>query len=151
MNRRQLLKSFLSLAAGSAVVHCRTAFSTLSTPQPQTDNSSETLTELLQNTIQLCVNGGHVGITIDQREAVEARELCQQALTRLQRSTLDTPAFWQACADSVSRLEATVSSHIESTQAEHHSQFQTLRQLRNLKRQLTIQTVQAIGATSRLV
>ncbi len=150
MNRRQVLQSFFSFTAGCAVVHFQTAIAGLSAQVPQADNSSGTLIELLQNTIQLCRNGRHVGLAADQREAVETQELCQQAITRVQRSSRNTPAFWQACSDSVSRLEAAVSAHMEATRPETQSSSNTLRQLRSLKKKMAIQTIQAIGITSRL-
>ncbi len=150
INRRQALQSFFSFTAGCAVVHCQTAIAGLSAQMPQADNSSGTLIELLQNTIQLCRNGRHVGLAADQREAVETQELCQQAITRVQRSSRNTPAFWQACNDSVSRLEAAVSAHMEATRTETRSSSNTLRQLRSLKKKMAIQTIQAIGITSRL-
>jgi len=155
MNRRQLLQSLFGFTAGCAVVYWQTAIGQtasagLSAPVPQADNSSRTLIELLQNTIQLCHNGRHVGLAANQREAVETQELCHQAITRIRRSSRNTPAFWQACSDSVSRLEAAVSAHLKVPLAETRSASDTLRQLRSLKRQLAIQTIQAIGAPSRL-
>lgn len=151
MNRRQVLQSLFSFTAGCAVVHCQTAITGLSAQTPQADNSSGTLIELLQNTIQLCNNGRHVGLAADQREAVETQELCQQAITRVQRSSRNTPAFWQACSDSVSRLEAAVSAYMEASRVETQSSSNSLRRLRSLKKQLAIQTIQAIRMTSRLV
>lgn len=155
MNRRQLLQSFFGFTAGCSVVYCQTAIGQtasagLSALLLQADNSSQTLIELLQNTIQLCHNGRHVGLAANQREAVETQELCQLAITRVQRSSRNTPAFWQACSDSVSRLEAAVSAHVKGTLAETRSSSDTLRQLRSLKKQLAIQTIQAIGTPSRL-
>ena len=150
MNRRQVLQSFFSFTAGCAAVHCQTAFGGFSTTVPSTDNSSQTLIELLQNTIQLCQKRQHVGIAASRREAVETRELCQLAITRVHRSSRNTPAFWQACSDSVSRLEAAVSACVKATPAETRWPADTLRQLRSLKKQLAIQTIQAIGIPSRL-
>ncbi len=150
MNRRQVLQSFFSFTAGCAVVHCQIAIGGLSAPVPQADNSSRTLIELLHNTIQLCHNGRHIGLAANQPEAVETQELCQQAITRVQRSSRNTPAFWQACSDSVSRLEAAVSAHVKATRTETRSSSDTLHQLRSLKRNLSIQTIQAICEPSRL-
>ena len=141
MNRRQVLQSFFSFTAGCAAVHCQTAFGGF---------SSQTLIELLQNTIQLCQKRQHVGIAASRREAVETRELCQLAITRVHRSSRNTPAFWQACSDSVSRLEAAISAFVKATPAETRWPADTLRQLRSLKKQLAIQTIQAIGIPSRL-
>lgn len=151
MNRRQVLQSLFSFTAGYAVVHCQTAIGGLSASVPLADNSSRTLIELLQNTIQLCHAGRHVGLAANQREVIETRELCQQAIVRVQSSSRNTPAFWQACGDSVSRLEAAVAAHVKATLAETRSSPDTLRQLHNLKRQLAIQIIQAIGTPSRLV
>ena len=161
INRRQILQSFFGFTAGCAVVHCQTAIGQtaigqtaiggLSALASQPDNSSRTLIERLQNTIQLCDDGRHLGIAADQREAVETRELCQQAIARVQRSTRDTTAFWQACSDSVSRMEAAVSAHIKATAAETQSLSNTLHELHSLRKQLEVQAIQAIGTPGRLV
>ena len=150
MNRRRVLQSFLSFTAGCAVVQSQTAIGMLSASVPQADDSAQTLIALMQNAIQLCHDGHHVGLAANRREVVETRQLCHQAITRVQRSSEDTPAFWQACNDSVGRLEAAVSAHIEATHLETRSSSNTLCQLRNLKKHLAIRTVQAIGTPSWL-
>lgn len=150
INRRRVLQSLFSFTAGFAVVHCQTANGGLPTAVPQADNSSRTLIELLQDTIQLCHNGHHEGLAANQREAVETLQLCQQAIIRVRRASQDTPAFWQACGDSVSRLEAAVSAPRQATLPESRSLRDALRQLRSLKKHLAIRTIQAIGTPSRL-
>lgn len=151
MNRRRVLQSFFSFTAGCAVVHCQSAFGGLSAPDVHFDNSSRSLSELLQSTIRLCDNGQPVGLAANQRESAETRQLCQQAIYRIQHSSQDTPAFWQACSDSVGRLEAAVSAHLHASAAESRVTTHTLHQLRSLKKQLALQVFQAIGTAGQLV
>lgn len=150
MNRRRVLQSFFSFTAGCAVVHCQSAFGGLSSADLQADNSP-TLIELLQSTIRLCDNGQQVGLATNQRESAETRQLCKQAICRVQHSSQDTPAFWQACSDSVSRLEAAVSAHLHARDAESRVITRTLHQLRSLKKQLALQVFQAIGTAGQLM
>lgn len=150
MNRRRVLQSFFSFTAGCAVVHCQSAFGGLSSADVQADNS-RTLIESLQSTIRLCDNGQQAGLAAKHRETVETRQLCQQAIDRVRHSSQDTPAFWQACSDSVSRLEAAVSAHLHASAAESPVITNTLHQLRSLKKQLALQVFQAIRTAGQLV
>ena len=150
INRRRVIQSLLSVTAGCAVVHCQTVFGKLPSPESQTGEASRSLIELLRDAAQLCQQLQDIGLPADQRTFVETQELCLVAISRLQQSTLDTPAFWQNCSDAVSRLESAVSLHSEAIAAEIRFSSDTLGQLRSLKKQLAIQTVQAIGISSRL-
>ncbi len=149
VSRRRVLQSFAGIAAGCVVVHDQAAIGKFSSHWLQKDDS-ESLIELLQNVVHLCNDGSNPSFSANRHEALKTRQLCQLAISRVRRSSQDTPAFWQACGDSVSRLELAVSAHMEASFAESRSSSITLRELRSLKKQLEVQAIQAIGTSSRL-
>jgi hypothetical protein len=99
------------------------------------------LEESLRATIVICRN---------QPAATEFNNLAEVALDRVHRSPEDAPAFWQACVDSVSRLEAQLAADQNTNLFEVERIKARLYQLRNLRDQLAVRTVQAIGGRSRV-
>ena len=143
INRRRALQSFLSFAAASFAGHSGILFGRL--PEPGTsapgtsaaDRSGLMLAAMLRDAIELCRR--------KPSAPRESRRLCEIALARVQRSADTSPAFWQACADSVSRLEIAVSGCEYADSYEKCKAAATVDQLRSLRKHLANQTVQAIG------
>lgn len=143
INRRRTLQSFLSLAAASVVSPGRMLFGSLSVSGNSTaDRSRLTLAEMLRDTIEHCrtMTSG----------PLESHRLCEIALTRVQQSVDGSPAFWQACADSVARLELHFSECENTASPRDRTAMATLYQLRSLRECLVNRTVQAIGGWSHV-
>lgn len=150
INRRRVLRAFISLAVGCAARRERTVFGALSTWSPRTNSeSTQTLLNLLQETIQLCRSAKH-GAPPASCEFMQTQQMCGIAIARVQRSIDDGPAFWQACSDSVVRLEIAISSVLAAAPPTARISFVNLYQLRSLREHLANQISQAIEAPSRL-
>ena len=140
INRRRALQSCLSFAA--ATVASRTGILFGSLPGTSAANESRlTLAEMLREAIELC----------RRKKSLprESRRLCEVALVRVQRSDDISPAFWQACADSVARLEVAVSGCEHASSWEECSTAAAMYQLRSLRQHLVNQTVRVIGGLGR--
>jgi len=143
IKRRRALQSFLSLVAASVASRGRILFGSLPVSGNSTaDESSSTLVEMLRATIELCRKMTSAPL--------ESRRLCEIALARVQRSVDGSPAFWQACADSVARLEVLISRCEKADSRGDRTTTATLYQLRSLRECLVNRTVQAIGGWSHL-
>ncbi|MEJ7589924.1 MAG: hypothetical protein WKF77_00080 [Planctomycetaceae bacterium] len=143
INRRRALQSFLSFAAASIVSRNGALLGSLPASETSAaDKSRSALAEMLRDTIELCRT---------MKSALpESQRMCEIALVRELRSVESSPAFWQACADSVSRLEVAVSECKQADSRERRTTAATLYRLRNLRTRLAKQTVQAIGGLGRL-
>ena len=143
INRRRALQSFLSLAAASVAGPGRMLFGSLPVSGNSTANESpSTLAEMLRDTIEHCRRMTSAPL--------ESRRLFEIALARVQQSVEGSPAFWQACTDSVARLEVLISRCENVVSPRDRTTTATLYQLRSLRECLVNQTVQAIGGCSRL-
>ena len=144
MNRRQVLQSFSSIATASVFARVATATGMVS----EVNQSVRPLAELLQDTIELCRSShsewrqvrATVPASLD-RQCVRSGQLCEIALGRLRQSSDRSPAFWQACADSVARLQAMI---LHSTAGGDRSWTDVTETLRQLRSCLASQTVLAI-------
>jgi len=147
INRRRVLQSFLSFAAASVASHEGILFGSSPGPGtsgPGTSATSEsglTLAEMLRDAIEFCRR--------NPSAPRESRRLCEIALTRVQRSADTSPAFWQACADSVARLEAAVSGCEHANSSDEWTTAAELYQLRSLSKCLLNQAVRVIGGLGR--
>lgn len=151
INRRRVLRSFLSLAAAGAASRTGWLFGgqpalpghlQMSGTSAATE-SSRTLAEMLREAIELC--------RTMKESSFDSQQLCAIALARAQRSVNSSPAFWQACSDSISRLEAAVSRRQSADFQEVRTTARALCQLGNLKKRLINQTNQVIGSVGRPV
>ncbi|MBC7967235.1 MAG: hypothetical protein H7Z17_15075 [Fuerstia sp.] len=143
INRRRALQSFVILAA--AGTPSRSGVLLGSIPVTDTlaaDETPLTLEEMLGETIELCRRL--------KPSPPESQRLCEMALARVQRSTYSSPAFWQACSDSVARLEVAVSRCEHTDSPQETTTAAVLYQLRSLRHRLSKQTVQVIGGLGRL-
>jgi len=149
INRRRVLQSCLSFAAASGASRGGSLFGSLRLPygsflQPcisAADESGQPLAEMLRDAIELCRK-----ITLVPHES---RRLCEIALVRVQRSDEMSPAFWQACADSVGRLETAISECGHANSLAECPRADVLYQLHRLRAHLITQTVQVIGRVGR--
>jgi hypothetical protein len=142
INRRLALQSFLSFTAAAIAGRSGFLFGSLHPPRTfATEDSSSTLAELLQSAIRLCRTMRSV--------PRESRRLCEIALVRVQQSAETSPAFWQACADSVSRLEVAVSGDQNTHSREERAMATALDQFRSLRKLLADKAVQEIGRMDR--
>ncbi len=143
INRRRALQSFLSFAAASIACPSGVLLGSLSASETSAADKSRTaLAEMLRDTIALCRT-----MKLVPRES---QRMCEIALVRAQRSVESSPAFWQACADSVARLEGAVSECEQADFRAGRTTAATLYRLRSLRDRLTKQTDQAIGGLGRL-
>ncbi|MDA1230619.1 MAG: hypothetical protein O2856_07590 [Planctomycetota bacterium] len=150
INRRRVLRACISLTVGCAGFRDRTVFGAPATSSPRTNGeSTQTLLNLLQETIQLCRSTRH-RLEPASCEFMQTQQMCEVAMLRVQASVDDGPAFWQACSDSVLRLEVAISSALAEAPQISRISFVNLYQLRSLREHLANQIVQAIEAPSRL-
>ena len=143
INRRRALQSFIVLAAAGTASRSEMLLGSIPESDTLAANESPlTFAELLREAIELCC--------AMKSSPLESRRLCEIALARVQRSTDSSPAFWQACSDSVARLEVAVSrcKHIDSR--EETTTAAALYRLRSLRDRLASQTIQVIGGLGRL-
>jgi hypothetical protein len=142
INRRRALQSYLVLAAASVASGDGELFGSVLVPATCAVNESRlTLAEMLRDAIELCRR-----MTLVPRES---RRLCEIALVRVQRLDEMSPAFWQACADSVARLEVAVSGYEQAGSFAEWTPLAAPYQLRSLRERLVSQTVQVIGGQDR--
>ncbi len=144
INRRRALQSCLSFAAATAASRTGILFGRLPGTFAAASAANEsrlTLAEMLREAIELC----------RRKKSLprESRRLCEVALVRVQRSDDISPAFWQACADSVARLEVAVSGCEHASSWEECSTAAAMYQLRSLRQHLVNQTVRVIGGLGR--
>ena len=143
INRRRALQSFLCFAAASISSRSGVLLGSLPTSETSAaDKFQSVLAEMLRETIELCRTMKSV--------PRESRRLCEIALVRAQRSVETSPAFWQACADSVARLEVAVSECEQEDSLDGRRTAATLDRLRSLRKRLETQTVQVIGGLGQL-
>ena len=150
INRRRILQSIFSFTAGCAAIHTNSTFGDTSKLQSTSKDSAQLLVDLLQDAIQLCGKIVNLPHHFSQSELVQTRNLCQLAIARVQHSADNSPAFWQACSDSIIRLEVAVSARVDTDFQNARFSFVSLYRLRDLREQLVVRTVQAIGGPSRL-
>ncbi len=145
MNRRQVLQSLLGIAAGGTCARVATAFGTLPARNPPNDHISVAmLAALLQETVEFCQTMlSHVRPNQSSaranlcRQCVRSGQICEIALNRLRGEFDRSPAFWQACADSIERLEYTI---LNADSAIDRSLIDVPRTLRQLRAGLANQT-----------
>ena len=146
MNRRQVLQSLSSIAAGSTCALVATAFGTvpaLNVPKDRIANGM--LPELLQETVEFCHAMQSEVRQIQTparanlgRQCVRSSQICEIALNRLRRESDRSPAFWQACADSIERLECAILNSASAIDRSRNEALDTLRQLRTCLENKTV-------------
>lgn len=137
INRRRTLQALFScVATGFA---CRSGIATgglMYSGSSAANDTASSLEELLRTTIEVCRA---------QPAATEFQGLFEHALFRVHQLPDESPAFWQSCADALSRLDVVLSRGESADLFQGGRSRLSPYQLGSLRKLLADRTVQAIG------